>query len=150
MNHLMLVVRIANRKCALHAHDVGSIIEIGDLTSVPRAPNFIAGIAALRSQALTAIDCRKALGFHADSWPTDSRASVTKIDGHAYALIVDAIEDVATSLSEPEQITGGFGPEWARVTTGLIETSLGPALLLDLEALVAGPDDQNDSLGAVA
>lgn len=146
MSDLLVMAQIAGRRCALNAHDVKSVIELGTVTPVPRSPPFIAGITALRSQALTVIDCRRALGFSAIEWPTDHRAAVVSIAGHPYALMVDAIEDIAVGQSSPDSVPGGFGPEWTRIATGMIETAIGPALLIDLTALIAGPD----SLGAAA
>ncbi len=150
MNDLMVMTQIAGRRCVLCAHDVSSVIELGSITPVPGTPDFIAGITALRSQALTVIDCRNALGFKASTWPTDPRAAVISVDGHSYALVVDVIEDITTSVAQPEQVTGGFGPEWSRVTTGMIETALGPALLLDLDALIAGPGAPQAEFGTAA
>jgi len=150
MNDLLVMAQIAGRRCALHAHDVSSVIEIGTVTPVPGTPGFIAGIAALRSQALTVIDCRHALGFDQLTWSTDERAPVVSLGGHSYALIVDTIEDITTSVAEQEQVTGGFGPEWSRVATGMVETTLGPALLIDLEALIAGPEGPRVDLGLAA
>lgn len=141
MNELLVMAQIAGRRCALQAHDVQSVIELGNITPVPSTPDFIAGITALRSQALTVIDCRLALGFDAADWATDHRAAAVSVGGHAYALMVDAIEDVTTSVAEPEQVSGGFGEEWARVATGMIETGIGPALLIDLAALINGSDE---------
>lgn len=140
MSELLVIIQIAGRRCALSAHDVKSVIEIGSITPVPRAPEFIAGITALRSQTLTVIDCRRALGLGAGDKPTDDRAAVVASGGHAYALMVDAIEDITTATGAPGQVPGGFGPEWSRVAIGMIETMSGPALLIDLPALIAGPD----------
>ena len=140
MNGLVLMVQIAGRRCALAAEDVKSVIDLGTVAPVPRAPGFIAGITALRSQALTVIDCRRAIGLPDDAWPSDSRAAVVMVAGHAYALIVDAIEDIASALGEPGAIPGGFGAAWQRAARGMIETGIGPALLLDLPQLIAGPD----------
>ncbi len=139
---LLVIARIAGRACALSALDVKSVIEIGTITPIPRAPAWIAGITALRSQALTVIDCRRAMGLGGGEtvWPTDHRAAVVAEGGHSYALLVDAIEDITTAASEAGQVPGGFGPEWSRVATGMVETMAGPALLVDLAALLAGPD----------
>ena len=150
MNDLMVMTQIAGRRCALPAHDVQSVIELATVTPVPQTPDFIAGITALRSQALTVIDCRRALGFQSIEWSTDQRAAVVSVAGHSYALMVDAIEDITTSMGEPGQITGGFGPEWSRIATGMIETSGGPALLIDLSALIAGPAEHGRDLSAAA
>lgn len=150
MNDLMVMAQIAGRRCALHASEVQSVIELGAITPVPRTPPFITGITALRSQALTVIDCRISLGFDAADWSTDQRAAAVSVGGHAYALVVDKIEDVTTAASEPGQISGGFGPEWSRVATGLIETGIGPALLIDLEAIIAGPPHAWDEFSDAA
>ncbi|MFN3864364.1 MAG: chemotaxis protein CheW [Erythrobacter sp.] len=140
MNELLVIIQIAGRRCALSAHDVKSVIELGTITPVPRAPEFITGITALRSQTLTVIDCRRALGFGAGDAPTDNRAAVVASGGHSYALMVDTIEDITTAIGLPGQVPGGFGREWSRVARGMIETMTGPALLIDLAALIAGAD----------
>jgi len=150
MNDLLVMAQIAGRRCALHAHDVKSVIEVGAVEPVPRTPAFIAGITAMRSQALTVIDCRLALGLGSDGWPTDHRAAVVAVAGHSYALRVDAIEDITTGSADPGQVPGGFGPEWSRVASGMIETAIGPALLLDLAALIAGPARTGERVGAAA
>lgn len=137
---LLVIAQIAGRRCALSALDVKSVIEIGTVTPIPRAPAWIAGITALRSQALTVIDCRRALGLDGHEWPTDHRAAVVADSGYSYALMVDSIEDITTAAGEAGQVPGGFGAEWSRVATGMIETLAGPALMLDLAALLAGPD----------
>lgn len=150
MSELLVIIQIAGRRCALSAHDVKSVIEIGAITPVPRAPDFISGITALRSQALTVIDCRRALGLGAGDAPTDDRAAVVASGGHAYALMVDAIEDITTATGEAGQVPGGFGPEWSRVARGMIETMSGPALLIDLPALIAGPDAARSEIEVAA
>ncbi len=107
---LLVIARIAGRRCALAALDVKSVIEIGTVTPIPRAPAWIAGITALRSQALTVIDCRRALGLGgvlaADEWATDHRAVVVAEGGHSYALMVDSIEDITTAAGEAGQVIG--------------------------------------------
>lgn len=141
---LLVIAQIAGRRCAFSALVVKSVIEIGTVTPIPRAPSWIAGITALRSQALTVIDCRRAIGLAFNSsggdWPTDHRAAVVSEGGHSYALLVDGIEDITTAASEAGQVPGGFGADWSRIATGMVGTMAGPALLIDLPALLAGPD----------
>lgn len=140
MNDLLVMAQIAGRRCAFRAGDVQSVIEIGTITPVPATPDFIAGITAMRSQALTVIDCRRAIGFDPGHWALDHRAIVVAVAGYSYALRIDLIEDITTGVAEPDVVPGGFGTEWTRVASGLIETRAGPALLIDLGALISGPD----------
>lgn len=148
---LLVILQIAGRRCALSALEVKSVIEVGAITPIPRAPAWIAGIAALRSQALTVIDCRRAIGLASDTgseWATDHRAAVVAEGGHSYALLVDGIEDITTAVGEVGQVPGGFGAEWSRVARGMIETMAGPALLVDLGALLAGPEAARSEIEA--
>lgn len=139
MNDLLLIVRIADRRCAFRAGQVHTVIDLGKITPIPCAPNFIVGLAALRSQALTVIDCRRVIGANPESFASDMRAPVVSVNGHSYALIVDEVEDVAETSSEAETVLGGFGKEWTRISDGMIETSQGPVLVLDVDAMIAAP-----------
>lgn len=140
MSGLLLITTIAGRRCALRANDVRSVIETSNIAPIPRAPAHIVGLTALRSQALTVVDCRLAINIDNAEFPTDARAAVIKIGGHSYALQVDAIEDVEEALSESMQVPGGFGAEWTRAGHGMVEANGGPALLLDIEQIVSGPE----------
>lgn len=146
MNSLLVMSLIAGRRCAFLAPDVESVIEVGVITPIPRTPDYIAGLTAMRSQALTVLDCRTAIGFEASDFALDHRAIVARHKGDSYALRVDAIEDICSAVSEPGSVPGGFGEQWSRVANGLIETRVGPALLLDLDALIGG----QGSLGVAA
>ena len=61
MNELLLIVSIAGSRVALPAAAVESVVELDALISVPRAPDHLAGLSALRSRVLTVIDCRRSL-----------------------------------------------------------------------------------------
>lgn len=136
MNATMLHIRIAGRDCALDAKDVHSVIELGEIVPIPRAEPRIIGLSALRSRALTVIDCRIAMGFADDQDQTDSRAVVIHRDGHSYALRVDAIGDIVEALGEPIGLKGGFGKPWEQAAVGLIESAQGPLVLLSADAFL--------------
>lgn len=139
MSHLLLMCLIAGRRAAIPTERVLSVIEIDTVTPIPGTPDFIVGLTALRSQALTVIDCRVSLGFPASQQVEGSRAAVIDHDGHRYALLVDEAFDVAEALSQPVPIPGGFGEGWQHAATGMVETESGPALLVAVEQLVLGP-----------
>lgn len=139
MNDLLLLCRIAGRRAAIPAVRVKSVIEIDTITPIPGVPPFIRGLTALRSQALTVIDCALALGLSAQDETPDQRAAVVEVEGHPYALLVDEASDVGEARSEPTEVPGGFGAGWQAAARGMVETDSGPTLLLDIDTLVAGP-----------
>jgi purine-binding chemotaxis protein CheW len=141
MNELLLVVRIAGQRVAMPAARIESVVELDTLIPVPRAAEHVAGLSALRSRVLTVICCRRSLGLDMpDVLDGILEAAVTELDGHHYALIVDGVEDVIEAQGDPAPVRAAMGEGWERVSTGMVETEEGALLLVDVGALVAGPD----------
>lgn len=137
MQKLFLIAHIAGRAVAIDADQVESVVDIGQITPVPCTFRDVTGLAALRSRVVTVIDPRIGLGL-----PTvkrdRARAVITVIDGHHYAIMVDALEDVAPFDLAP--IGGGLAPDggWRLAGRGLIDRDGEPILVVDLHALVPG------------
>ena len=140
MKTLLLLCMIAGRRVAIQATRVLSVIEIDAVTPIPATPSFIVGLAALRSQVVTVIDCRVLLGFSANRRDPGCRAAVIEFEGHRYALLVDEAFDVVEALTDPVAMPGGFGAGWEGVAQGMVETQSGPAVLIDVEHLLRGPE----------
>ncbi|QZD90327.1 chemotaxis protein CheW [Qipengyuania aurantiaca] len=139
MNELLLMCTIAGRRAAIPAIEVQSVIEVENITPIPGTPDFILGLTALRSQALTVIDCSLALGLEETAEHSERRAAVVEIEGHLYALLVEEAHDVGEARSEPVAVPGGFGEGWQRAARGMVETDGGPTLLVDIGQLISGP-----------
>lgn len=140
MNELLLIVTIAGSRVALPAASVESVVELDALIPVPRAPAHLAGLSALRSRVLTVIDSLRSLELgESDCSHGIREAAVVEVEGHHYALIVDVVEDVVEALSDPSPVRAAMGPGWQRVSKGMVETEEGPLLLVDIDALIAGP-----------
>ncbi|MDQ3078258.1 MAG: chemotaxis protein CheW [Pseudomonadota bacterium] len=139
MNELLLIVTVAGSRVAFPAAKVESVVELDALSPVPRAAAHVAGLSALRSRVLTVIDCQRSLELGTTDLSGLREAAVVEIEGHHYALTVDAVEDVVEALSEPVPVRAAMGAGWERVGLGMIETEEGPLLLVDIDALIAGP-----------
>jgi purine-binding chemotaxis protein CheW len=141
MNALLLVVVIAGERVALRSCETESVVELDTLIPVPRAAAHVAGLSALRSRVLTVIDAKRSLDLGISDCSDGIReAVVVELDGHHYALLVDQVEDVVESLSEPSPVRGAMEAGWERVALGMVETETGPILLVDVAAVVAGAD----------
>jgi purine-binding chemotaxis protein CheW len=136
---LLLIVRLAGERVALPAADVESVVEIESLTPVPGAAGHVAGLAALRSRVLTVIDCLASLD-PSRRLPADSAEAVMAVvDGHPYALLVEAVEDVVEASGERRPAAASLAPGWRRIGRSTIEAEGDLLLVADVEALVAGP-----------
>jgi len=139
MNQLLLIVTIAGSRVAFPAAKVESVVELDALSPVPRAAAHVAGLSALRSRVLTVIDCQRSLELGSTDLSGLREAAVVEVDGHHYALTVDAVEDVVEALSDPQPVRAPMEAGWERVGLGMIETEEGPLLLVDIDALISGP-----------
>jgi purine-binding chemotaxis protein CheW len=141
LSELLLVVTIADERVALPSTAVESVVELDTLIPVPCAAPHVAGLSALRSRVLTVIDCRRSLELgETDCSDGIREAAVVELDGHHYALLVDLVEDVIEALSEPVPVRAAMGAGWERAALGMVETEDGPLLVVDVAALVAGPE----------
>lgn len=133
---LFLIAHVAGRAVAVPADQVDSVVDLGEIVPVPGAVRAVRGLAALRSRVVTVVDTGLALGLEAS--PDDvRRAIITRVEGHFYAVLVDALEDVAPFAALP--LAGlSLRHGWASAGTGLIEREGEPVLIIDLARLIPG------------
>ncbi|WP_326524188.1 chemotaxis protein CheW [Sphingomonas sp.] len=134
MNDLFLVAHIGGRTVAIASADVESVVDIGDVMPVPRAPAAVVGLAALRSRVVTVIDTRRALGLAGQG--AARRAVIVRAEGHHYAMMVDALEDVVPLRLQPVANGLALDPAWRAITLGLVERDGEPVPAIDLAGLV--------------
>lgn len=137
MADLFLIAEIAGRPVAIASDQVESVVDIGDVVPVPRADARVRGLAALRSKVVTVIDTRAVLGLAPEANPRN-RAVITVIDGHPYAIMVDALEDVTPCALQP--LSGGIllDAAWRPLGCGIVELDGEPVLVIDLRTMVPG------------
>jgi purine-binding chemotaxis protein CheW len=142
MNDLLLIVNMAGQRVAIPAADVESVVELEGLTAVPRSAGHVAGLSALRSRVLTVIDCLASLELGRAAESARTEAIVVTADGHPYALIVDSVEDVVETAGEVRPVRTSLSPGWRRVAKGMVDAQGDLLLLIDTQALIAGPAAQ--------
>lgn len=139
MADLLLIVRIAGQRVALPASEVEALVELEGITPVPGAAAHVAGLSALRSRVLTAIDCRRALGFAPAGDGAALEAAMVQSGGHAYALLIDDVEDVVESPVPPAPLAASLGAGWEHVSLGMVMAGEELLLLVDPHRIIAGP-----------
>lgn len=139
MAELLLIIRIGGERVAIRAANVEGVVEIEGLTPVPRCAHHVAGLASLRSRVLTVIDCLASLELGRSAREGALQAIVVESDGHPYALLVEDVEDVVELVGAVRPIRTALGDGWSRTATGMVEAGDDLLLLVDADALLAGP-----------
>lgn len=137
MSHLYLIAQIAGRAVAIDSNQVESVVDIGEVTAVPRAAEHVRGLAALRSRVVTVVDTQAALGLERSTGEAH-RAVITRVEGHHYALLVDGLEDVAPFELLPLASGVALERAWRNCGRGLVERDGEPILAIDLASLIPG------------
>ena len=141
MSHLYLIAQIAGRAVAIDSDQVESVVDIGEVTAVPRASSHVRGLAALRSRVVTVVDTQSALGL--ETAGAARRAVITHVEGHHYAMLVDALDDVAPFELMPLASGVALDPAWRGAGRGIVERDGEPILAIDLASLVPGNSGAN-------
>ncbi|MDP8913566.1 MAG: chemotaxis protein CheW [Pseudomonadota bacterium] len=139
MTELLLIATVAGERVAIPAADVESVVEIEGVTPVPQSPPHVAGLAALRSRVLTVIDSCASLELGTSDTGRSREAIVIEVDGYAYALLVETVEDVVEYSGKVRPIRTSVAPGWRRVASGMVETESGLMLLIDANSILSGP-----------
>lgn len=139
MTNDLLIARVDGERIALSAIEVQSVIELGEIVPVPLAPFPVVGLTTQRSRTLTVIDVALALGLP-PTGPAARFAVVVEIAGVGYALAVDAVENVIPALGPAQPVKIKLAPGWAHSAVGMVDTSIGTVLQVDLARLVVGPE----------
>lgn len=139
MSELFLLACIAGRNVAIRSDEVESVVDIADVVPIPRAAEHVRGLAALRSRVVTVIDPALALRISRPSQPA-RRAVITRVEGHHYAVLVEALEDVASCALQPLSCGLALDKGWANAAIGVVDRGGTPVLALDVSRLVTGAE----------
>lgn len=122
---------------------VREIVHPVPVTAVPRAPDFIEGVAHMRSAVLPVVDVRKRLGVAPRPDGRQARFLVVQIGSQRVALVVDAVLEVVrlprSQIRPAAGLTGSAGPHLFLGVCGAVGSRRGPGrlrLLLNAKALL--------------
>ena len=142
----------------LHTLEVQEVILPAPVTPVHHAPAYISGIINLRGQIVTVVNLAIRLGL-AEPADTPGAANTTAAPdagntvivlwrGERVGLQVDRMAEVVTAdLRHLEPAPANLGAFQQKYLRGLCRTPLGPAAVLDVDAVLDERDDETPSLG---
>ena len=85
---------LAGEEFGLPISKVKEIVSVPAITRLPKAPDYIEGIANLRGNILPLVNLRLLFGLPFEERTDDTRAVVVEINGRALGIIVDRVLEV--------------------------------------------------------
>ena len=135
----VIIFALANETYAIETRYVQEVVRFTDLTPLPGAPAFLAGVLNRRGEILGVMDLRTFLGISGQAVTDLSRVLVLGGERAEFGLLVDAAHEVRTlsldELLEPPASVAGAGREYLRGVTQEALIVLNGAVLLQDERL---------------
>ncbi len=128
--------RLGNEQYALETSYLREVLRPKEITPLPGAPAFLAGVANLRGQILAVLDLRPFFGIAAGAVTELTRVIVLGRERIEFGLLTDAVHEVALlradELREPPGSVSGIAADYVRgVTADALILLDGAALLKD-------------------
>jgi len=107
-----------------------------EIVEVPRAKNFISGIASLRGEIVTVLDLPSLLGREKDSYLMDATIIRFRLSQKSIAIKANIITEVINiSESDLKNSSGYLGTKEQTLISKVAYSELGLLLVLDVEKL---------------
>jgi purine-binding chemotaxis protein CheW len=147
----VVVFTLAGERYALETRHVREIRALEDLTPLPGAPVFLAGVTNLRGQILAVIDLRTFFGVPARGLTDRTRLIVLGDERAEFGVLADTVAEVVTlgpgEVREPPGSVAGVARAYLRGVTGdALIVLAGEVLLQDPRLFI----DQGDDAGVPA
>ncbi len=90
----LVVLDLAQETYGVDINTVREIIQMQEITKVPKTLDFVEGIINLRGKVIPVVDLRKRFGLPITEQNKDSRIVVVDIDGQSIGIVVDGVSEV--------------------------------------------------------
>ena len=133
--------KIGQEEFGINILSVHEIIKVIDITTVPNASDYIAGVINLRGRIIPIVHLRKRLKMPVIETNKNTRIIVVEINEKTIGFIVDEVQEVlriSTDITEkPPELVSGLDSEYITSVAKLEDRLL---ILLDLEKTLANDD----------
>ena len=138
----LVVFQLGAERYAMKLQEVREVIMVGQITPVPRAPQFVEGVLNLRGEVMPVVDLRTRFGLERGERNRLTRILICAIGGVWTGLVVDAVDEVRPvdrrAFEDPPRLSAASGNRYiekvARLGDGMIFLLQVQDLLTDAES----------------
>lgn len=106
-----LSFKIGNEEFAIHVDYVLSILEVQQITKIPKAPEYLKGIINLRGKVLPVIDTRVKLNMPATEYTNNTCIIVMDLQMNNELIQIGALADSVSAVLEIDETKINNSPE---------------------------------------
>ena len=137
----IVVFRIGEEEFGVDVMKVFEVLQRPAVRTVPKAPDFVEGIAEVRTAVVPVIDMRKRFNVPHGDASAPERLLVVEVGEHRIGLVVDAVPGVvkleSDSISPPPEYFKGLA---ARYMEGIARKLERLIILLNLEEILSSTE----------
>ena len=134
----IVTFRVGEEVFGLEIGEVGEVIEYREVTPVPRAPDFVAGIISLRGTILPVIDLKVRFGMGPTEPGPETVILVVNLEGRRVGLLADQILDILkVSAEQTLKTQERKGPAASEYVREMLKAGDRVVILLSLDRLIA-------------
>ncbi len=115
----VVIFRLGREEFGARIDQVKEIIEMTNITRMPKAPSFIEGVINLRGEVIAVIDLARQFDLPASERGEETRIVVVEVEHNIVGMIVDAVSEVLKISTENIDPTPGLIE--SRIDTRYIE-----------------------------
>ena len=135
----LIIFAVSHKKYAADVAQVREVIRIGEITTIPDAPDFVEGVINLRGRVVSLISLRKKFGLENKELNRLNRIIIGQVNSNMIGIIVDKVIDVISvgpgSTEPPDQLL-----KEARYLIGIAKVQETLIPIIDIERLLTHDD----------
>lgn len=132
-----VTVRLCGQLIGIPVLLVHDVLRSQQITRVPRAPGFVAGILNLRGRIVTAIDLRARLGLPPREPDAVTMNIVVEHRGDPYSFVIDTVGDVLRlDAAQVERNPVTLDQRWRNVSDGIYRLENELLVIVDVRRLL--------------
>jgi purine-binding chemotaxis protein CheW len=106
-----LTFKLGEEEFAVHVNNVLNILELSDITKIPKSPEYMKGVINLRGSVLPVMDTRLKLGMSATEFTANTCIVVMDLDVNGDKIYLGSLVDKVEAVHEIEEDSIQPAPE---------------------------------------
>lgn len=112
----LVLFQLGGENYGVDIYSVQRLIQVPDITTVPRAPGFVEGVIDVRGDIIPVINLLKRFGIPDTNVSDDGRIVITEIGEQIVGLLVDAVSEVTRlpkeDIEAPSDVVRGVNSDF--------------------------------------